>query len=201
MATNGEESDSDDIIQSYMHTLPKRHCIRIPNTDDNQETGTQSNEQRQIEEDEAEDTDRNESLKLWEVKQMAKGFMDNTINKVLENYIMQPSRLFRDNDMENTAVMMAIQNHGLVHSTGDSLFLTSHAYDSSYEQSEANFSTFNPVSVEPFEVDNSAVVEKCNESDTSLEDTDDSDQQEDFLERAVAEAIKKKGLIISNILK
>ena len=67
-----------------------------------------------------------EKLKRWQACQVAKGYVDNTINKVLENYIMGTSssysleesrfQLFRGNDMEDTAVMMAIRNHGLVQS-------------------------------------------------------------------------------------
>ena len=65
-----------------------------------------------------------EKLRGWQACQVAKSFVDNTINRVLENYIMSPPfsypfedpwyRLFRGNQMEDTAVTMAIRNHGLV---------------------------------------------------------------------------------------
>lgn len=151
---------------------------------------------------------------------MAKGFVDNTINKMLENFILPAEsysvedpecRVFRGNDMENTAVMMAIRKHGLVQTadqgsqsdnfynnetpwtnndnTNVSCCPSSNAQDTedvsnSIAASSTNTSKSNDPPEEP----------QCNGSIWEAGKIADNDQQEDFLERAVAEAIKKKGL-------
>lgn len=68
--------------------------------------------------------DRREKLRCWQACQVAQGFVNNTINSVLENYRKSPPSshrfedpwycLLRGNQMEDTAVSMAIRNHGLV---------------------------------------------------------------------------------------
>lgn len=73
---------------------------------------------------EEDDRRAREKLRCWQACQVAKGFVDNTINRVLENYHKSPamSHPFEDpwycflhgNQMEDTAVSMAIRNHGLV---------------------------------------------------------------------------------------
>lgn len=155
---------------------------------------------------------------------MAKGYVDNTINKVLENYIMVTSssysleesrfQLFRGNDMEDTAVLMAIRNHGLVQSAG--LVSQSNAFYSdkapgywtnseytdvqcSYpfnrtQNSESFESSVATTSASSLRLNDSKAEKDYNRFDWDLDKIDESDQQENFLERAVAEAIKKKGL-------
>lgn len=146
-----------------------------------------------------------EKLRGWQACQVAKGFVDNTINRVLENYIMSPPltypfedpwcRLFRSNQMEDTAVTMAIRNHGLVRSMdfaqAQSLF------EERMPDFPRNLSGVSPqiatTSADASLLTDSEAASTSGEGDWS-EDKYDSDQQQDFLDRAVAEAIKKKGL-------
>lgn len=163
-----------------------------------------------------------EKLKRWQACQVAKGFVDNTINKIVENYIAGASspypleesmfQLFGGNDTEDAAVTMAIRNHGLVQST--ELVSQSSAF---YSDKAPGYWTGNDYAdvycscpsnrvqgVGGFE--NSAATASTGSlrlgssadgrgaNDWDLDKIDESDQQENFLERAVAEAIKKKGL-------
>lgn len=180
-------------------------------------------ETENVEYDDAERQAR-EKLKRWQACQVAKGYVDNTINVVLENYIMVTSsscsveesrfQLFRGNDMEDTAVMMAIRNHGLVQSTGlipqSSAFYSDKApgYWTNNEytdvhcscpsnriQNVGNFeNSVATTSANSLRLNDSKSTEEYNRLDFDLDKIDENDQQENFLERAVAEAIKKKGL-------
>lgn len=180
-------------------------------------------ETENVEYDDAERQAR-EKLKRWQACQVAKGYVDNTINVVLENYIMVTSssysveesrfQLFRGNDMEDTAVMMAIRNHGLVQSAGlvsqSSAFYSDKApgYWTNNEytdvhcscpsnriQNVGNFeNSVATTSANSLRLNDSKSTEEYNRLDWDLDKIDENDQQENFLERAVAEAIKKKGL-------
>lgn len=73
---------------------------------------------------EEEDRLAREKLRRWQACQVAKSFVDNTINRVVANYRMSSPTsppfedpwycLLRGNRMEDTAVSMAIRNYGLV---------------------------------------------------------------------------------------
>lgn len=165
-----------------------------------------------------------EKLKMWQAFQAAKGTVDNTVNRVLEdcNMIAAPDcleedlteglfRFFRENDMEDTAVMMAIRNYGLVQSVDpvpqshddkipdyrtDSDYIGVHySFPSNRMQDIRNLpATLPTMSSDPSRLSNSVEMGRCNASNLDEDKIYDSDQPEDFLERAVAEAIKKKGL-------
>ncbi|KAK1117568.1 hypothetical protein K0M31_016598 [Melipona bicolor] len=227
MATDIEESDTDDHERP---APPKRQCTRLKVSETIWDTEKSSvgkeetiQETENVEYDDAERQAR-EKLKRWQACQVAKGYVDNTINKVLENYIMVTSssysleesrfQLFRGNDMEDTAVLMAIRNHGLVQSAG--LVSQSNAFYSdkapgywtnseytdvqcSYpfnrtQNSESFESSVATTSASSLRLNDSKGEEDYNRFDWDLDKIDESDQQENFLERAVAEAIKKKGL-------
>ncbi|XP_031829957.1 uncharacterized protein LOC116425861 [Nomia melanderi] len=225
MATDIEESDTDD------HERPapsKRQCTRLIKVN---ETVWEENKNSDTKEETIEDPEhvQYEKLKKWQMCQVAKGFLDNTINKVLENYIMgaPPSypldesrfQWIRENDMEDTAVLMAIRNHGLVQS-GDFVSQSNASYshntseywtnneftDAHYscssngvENIENRGSSIATTSTNSIRLNNSNSTEEYIKHDWDLEKADDNDQQENFLERAVAEAIKKKGLTALSI--
>lgn len=113
----------------------------------------------------------------------------------MENYILGPQadasqfRLFRGTEMEDTAVMMAISNHGLVHSEqmeGESSDIYQNFSNSVESDESKNFSI--PLGATSSKIISSG-IDNCDEK----MDNDGGDEQ-DFLERAVAEAIKIKGL-------
>lgn len=160
-----------------------------------------------------------EKLKGWQAFQVAKGFVDNTINRVMEHYIMAPAgtffledpwmRSFRGDEMEDTAVSMAIRNHGLVPSANLSQmnpFFSGKTVNFFTSDDFPNYSLNSPTvpencpsststsSAPDFIPATSDQVEVSPERNWIDEKTDPSDQEHDFLERAVAEAIKKKGL-------
>lgn len=147
-----------------------------------------------------------EKLKLWQAFQEEEGSMDNTINEVLAYYrMMHPpdpleeessvgSRFhlsYRRNDMEDTAVTMAIRNHGLVQSADLAL-------QPPYCKCigvNCSFSSKCMYELEDFPygaVYSTVETGKCDALDADK--VYECDQPEDFLERAVGEAIKKKGL-------
>ncbi|XP_060830601.1 uncharacterized protein LOC132915003 [Bombus pascuorum] len=227
MATDIEESDTDDHERP---APPKRQCTRLKGNEmiwdmEKNSVGKEEmvQETENVEYDDAERQAR-EKLKRWQACQVAKGHVDNTINVVLENYIMVTSssysveesrfQLFRGNDMEDTAVMMAIRNHGLVQSAGlvsqSSAFYSDKApgYWTNNEytdvhcscpsnriQNVGNFeNSVATTSANSLRLNDSKSTEEYDRLDWDLDKIDENDQQENFLERAVAEAIKKKGL-------
>ncbi|XP_050596844.1 uncharacterized protein LOC126925392 [Bombus affinis] len=229
MATDIEESDTDDHERP---APPKRQCTRLKGNEtiwDMEKNSVGKKEMVQetenVEYDDAERQAR-EKLKRWQACQVAKGYVDNTINVVLENYIMVTSssysveesrfQLFRGNDMEDTAVMMAIRNHGLVQSGQSGLVSQSNAFYSDKApgywtnneytdvhcscppnniQNVGNFeNSVATTSANSLRLNDSKSTEEYNRLDWDLDKIDENDQQENFLERAVAEAIKKKGL-------
>ncbi|KAF7399694.1 hypothetical protein HZH68_008286 [Vespula germanica] len=224
MATDVEESDTDDHERPVPPKRQRTRCIKV---DENYwETDKIScNSKHTIQEAENvehEDLERREKLRRWQACQVAKGFVDNTINRMVENFILPSEsystgdpefRVFKGNDMENTAVMMAIRNHGLVQSTelvsqSDTFYSnetpgcctnndntnvsccpSSHMQDAGDSSNSVATSSANSL-----KLDDSLEIPRYNGSTCDVGKTADSDQQEDFLERAVAEAIKKKGL-------
>ncbi|KAG7207911.1 hypothetical protein KM043_009501 [Ampulex compressa] len=227
MATDVEESDTDEHQRPAPPKRQRTRLVKLHETCLDTEKQPIEKEQlaQEIENGEYDDAEMHarEKLKRWQACQLAKGFVDNTINRVLENYIMgthasyssEDSRfcLFRGNDMENTAVMMAIRNHGLVQSA--ELVSQSHSFyddkapgywtDNDYVDVQCSHSSDHMEGMGNFSRSmattsagsvrvNSSDAEQYNRLEWRADEVDDSDQQEDFLERAVAEAIKKKGL-------
>ncbi|XP_076302309.1 uncharacterized protein LOC143220574 [Lasioglossum baleicum] len=226
MATDIEESDTDDHERP---APPKRQCTRVKVNETIWDMEKNSNgkeeivqETENVEYDDAERQAR-EKLERWQDYQVTKGYVDNTINKVLENYIMGTStsysleesrfQLFKGNDMEDTAVMMAIRNHGLVQSAGlvsqSSAFYSDKApgYWTNNEYTDVHCScpsnriqggsfekSIATTSTNSLRLNDSKSTEEYNRLDWDLDKIDENDEQENFLERAVAEAIKKKGL-------
>lgn len=217
MATDVEESDTED----HERAVPsKRQCIQV-NDDNKQQMIYQVADQDDNNHSETEsEYDRNERLTLerWQACQVAKGFVDNTINRVMENYILGPQadpsqfRLFRGTEMENTAVMMAIRNHGLVPDSDDADEFDTliDDKDSSWNNNiiqnhsniqnkiiDTNIPYATTSSDDIFTINTSTIVNQ----DVVKDKLDDNDvvgvgggDEQDFLERAVAEAIKIKGL-------
>lgn len=59
-------------------------------------------------------------LRKWQARQIARGFVDNTINSVLETWTIRPfddgdfvENCRNDGQVEDDAILMAIQEHGL----------------------------------------------------------------------------------------
>lgn len=234
MATDIKESDTNDHERP---APPKRQCTRLVKPtetiwDMEKILNGQDEVIQETENMEYDDAERlaRVRLKRWQVCQVAKGYLDNTINKILEDSIIMGTsssysleessfQLFNccsgcSNNMEDTAVMMAIRNHGLVQSAGlvsqSSAFYsdkapgywTNNEYTDVYcscssnrVQGVGNFeNSLATTSADSLRLNDSKCSEECNRLDWDLDKIDENDQQENFLERAVAEAIKKKGL-------
>ena len=149
-----------------------------------------------------------EKLKLWQAFQEKEGSMDNSINEVLAYYKMihPPDgwipleeesvdssfhMSYIGNDMEDTAVTMAIRNHGLVQSAE----LPLQPHYCKCIGVDCSFSSKCMYELEDFPygaVYSNVETGRCNALDADK--VYECDQPEDFLERAVGEAIKKKGL-------
>lgn len=186
-----------------------------------------------------------EKLKRWQAFQAARGIMDNTVNKVLENMMLPADhldqdstvnsivsrlRLFQGNymslhgtllhggdSMEDTAVMMAIRNHGLVKTAKlvsqshndrtpgcrnvcDYIGVHCSSPSSRTQDIKGSSTTLPTTSSNLLGSSNPIEMGRCNTSNSDADKIYDSDQPEDFLERAVAEAIKKKGLSALSVL-
>ncbi|XP_015590309.1 uncharacterized protein LOC107265394 [Cephus cinctus] len=195
MATDVEESDTDEHERPAPSKRPRTRFLNsdhFRSSDREQPSETQSSELSESEEAERRARDK---LKKWQACQVARGFVDNTINQLLEIHTMTPAasysledpriRLFCGTEMEDTAVMMAIQNHGLVQSA--ELVQSAQSFGC-YQQDIRCFCPANRETIP------SIVVGSVSNEPQLNEHQDESVQQHDFLERAVAEAIKKKGL-------
>ncbi|XP_011686028.1 PREDICTED: uncharacterized protein LOC105448881 [Wasmannia auropunctata] len=213
VASDDEDSDADEHECAFFPS--KRHCTQLskatePGRPDAEQHTTSANV---AETPASSDYDEiiyqihiEEKLKLWQAFQEEEGSMDNSINEVLAYYrMMHPpdpleeessvgSRFhqsYRGNDMEDTAVTMAIRNHGLVQSA--ELALQPH-YCKCIGV-DCSFSSKCMYELEDFPygtVYSNVETGRCNALDADK--VYECDQPEDFLERAVGEAIKKKGL-------
>lgn len=213
MATDIEESDTDDHERP---APPKRQCTRLLNNDavwDTDKSLEKKEEAPQITEsveyDDAEKQAR-EELKRWQACQVANGYVDNIINIVLENCMDS----LEDNDMEDIAVMMAIFNHGLsagiVSEAAACYSVKAPGYGTNNNNNntnnnnksvvrcscpsngvQGNFENVATTSSGSLRLNGTREEERL---DWDLDKIDENDQQENILERAVAEAIKKKGL-------
>ncbi|XP_050506341.1 uncharacterized protein LOC126884452 [Diabrotica virgifera virgifera] len=154
-------------------------------------------------------------LRKWQARQIARGFVDNTINKVLEAWINRPVDVPRfiesyknNGEIENDAILMAIHSHGLQSPFGDPL---QSSHRSSFTEAEVSLPSTKP-DLEQFSQDNLENVEneriKAQEVQSSSTDGSSSpddgvvanskeveeDNTIDFLNAAVSAAIQKKGL-------
>lgn len=213
VASDDEDSDADEHECAFFQA--KRHCTQLSkaveaHSDAEQHTSanteTPPSNVGNIDYDEIiYQIQIEEKLKLWQAFQEEEGSMDNSINEVLAYYrMMHPpdpleeesvgSRFhlsYRGNDMEDTAVTMAIRNHGLVQSA--ELALQPH-YCKCIGV-DCSFSSKCMYELEDFPygtVYSNVETGRCNALDADK--VYECDQPEDFLERAVGEAIKKKGL-------
>lgn len=122
-------------------------------------------------------------LLRWQARQVAKGFVDNTINRVLEHWTLASfdaanfvENCDNDGKVEDEGILMAIQSHGL-------------RPDSPREGSSGSQESRNPVAYQ--EIAKSALENANNE----LRQTEQNlDNQMDFLNAAVSVAISEKGL-------
>ncbi|GAB1867028.1 hypothetical protein CAJAP_08107 [Camponotus japonicus] len=213
VASDDEDSDG----QECAFFPAKRHCsTQLSEVDEtrsdteqhmNATTETTTNNVGNIEYDEIiYQIQIEEKLKLWQAFQEEEGSMDNSINEVLAYYrMMHPpepleensigSRFhlsYRRNDMEDTAVTMAIRNHGLVQSAELALLQPHYCKCIGVD---CSFSSKCMYELEDFPygtVYSNVETGRCNALDADK--IYECDQPEDFLERAVGEAIKKKGL-------
>lgn len=130
-------------------------------------------------------------LLRWQARQLAKGFVDNTINRVLEQWRLSvhASDLFLENCdgdelVEDEGILMAIQSHGL--------------------RQELNYNSDND-GVHQVEslLDNSVSTTEDSENRHSCQESDYRDGERkiddiDFLNAAVSVAISNKGLSSSS---
>ncbi|XP_074034836.1 uncharacterized protein [Leptinotarsa decemlineata] len=155
-------------------------------------------------------------LQKWQARQLARGFVDNTINSVLDTYSNPPfdatdfvENCQNDVQVEDDAILMAIQSHGLQSSSQRNI--------PCFKSSENNIS-FKKAEIEESTQDNFENVQseliKENVSTSNSNDTDmmycgsscssQMDQRNtvsedpmEFLNAAVSAAIQKNGLSYS----
>ncbi|EZA59469.1 uncharacterized protein LOC105275256 [Ooceraea biroi] len=220
MASDDEDSDVDeDFALRQTGVFPaKRHCTQLSEVN---ETRTDTEQGMSINMETAANSLKNidyeeviyqmqieEKLKSWQAFQEKEGSMDNNVNEILDYYrkmhplvsedevsVDQLARFhfrFKENDMEDTAVAMAIRNHGLVQSTKLALqgryCKCRRKLMHSAIPSECTYEG---------ELSCGPVISNVETRRRNAFDADkvyECDQPEDFLERAVGVAIKKKGL-------
>ncbi|XP_076260754.1 uncharacterized protein LOC143196716 isoform X2 [Rhynchophorus ferrugineus] len=161
-------------------------------------------------------------LRKWQARQIARGFVDNTINSMLENWVDRPfdaahfvEDCENDGQVEDDAILMAIQSHGL-----QSGWRTNMSNSSNISSNISNSSKSGSITLEST-CDNYENLQKEQENESSVASTSSSmsidtvssisnHYEEDlgdpmnFLNAAVTVAIQKKGLTYgcpSNILK
>ena len=151
-----------------------------------------------------------EKLSVWQERQVARSILDNTINRVRDNYILNRlvgREFLREGggQMEDTAVRMAIRHHGLVSTTETESLSPAHfltRWSSTVEHSDFFRDALLPLpgSSADLQLPTSSEVDHRLLGTVWNEDKmDETDREQDFLERAVAEAIKKKGLSVLSV--
>lgn len=131
-------------------------------------------------------------LLRWQARQLAKGFVDNTINRVLEQWRLSihASDLFvgncdSDELVEDEGILMAIQSHGLKQETNQQSFYSDS--DNLENLLDNTNMAFPQSSRSPTEGENSISYENVSGSGKKIDDVD-------FLNAAVSVAISNKGL-------
>lgn len=155
-------------------------------------------------------------LRKWQARQIARGFVDNTINTVLETWINPPfdaadfvENCDNDGQVEDDAILMAIQSHGLQSNARGSVQLSSSIRDREIafvrnpeieESTLDNFENYqNELIKEQENVSSSSNADSmsCDSSISNAgegENLDMGGDPMDFLNAAVSVAIQKKGL-------
>lgn len=149
-------------------------------------------------------------LRKWQARQIARGFVDNTINSVLDTWSSRPldaadmvDNYANDGQVEDDAILMAIQSHGLQSNSRLDQPSSSITENERTLQRNSEIEEFTNDNLENFENER-----KEQESGSSLlensESTTDGGPQDlgiddtmDFLSAAVSVAIQKKGLSYS----
>ncbi|KAL7288975.1 hypothetical protein TKK_0016933 [Trichogramma kaykai] len=155
---------------------------KIPHIDEKTQSPAKTPEMEEPSIEEQQNALPKDKLYHWQACQMAKSLIDNTINKSLENYQRYPNvpssavfedpwyHLLKGKKVEDTAITMAIREHGL---------------------SRASAST----SLQPL-----TSIDDGTYDDVKGEYSEDShynfDNQEAIIDRAIAEAINQKGLSV-----
>ncbi|XP_023246658.1 uncharacterized protein LOC106643584 isoform X2 [Copidosoma floridanum] len=196
MATDAEESDTDE----HEKPRPAKRQKILENQSEAELEPPDPENPEEVVIDEEEDRRSREKLRCWQTCQVIRGFIDNAINSAIENCSMSPSGtfqdpwycLFRGNRIEDTAISAAIRNYGLIRSLDINSLVDEKApnvpQSSETVQESAAAMSSEAMLTSLDKAGNSSEVESW------LTSTYDSDHQQDFLDRAVAEAIKKKGL-------
>lgn len=125
-------------------------------------------------------------LRKWQARQIARGFVDNTINSVLESWTTRPDDIGdfvencrNDGQVEDDAILMAIQEHGLQSTTPSRESTTLRFSSGSKEQMTA------------------ILVKEISEHYSDSNSLSESGENFDFMNEAVSVAIEKKGLSYS----
>lgn len=136
-------------------------------------------------------------LLRWQARQIAKGFVDNTINRVLEHWRWAPDDASHfvencDNEgqVEDEGILMAIQSHGLRQDSPNS----SSSAGAESGNNPVAYQEIAKSALDNYEnVHNELKQTKHNYSAGSKQ-TSEVDDQIDFLSAAVSVAISEKGL-------
>lgn len=129
-------------------------------------------------------------LRKWQAKQIAKAFVDNTINSVLETWATRPvdatdfiENCRNDGQVEDDAILMAIQEHGLRSRT------------KSRQESRLEISDDLKEQMASFLVkENKEASDDCSSNLSQIEHYRQREDSWDFINAAVSAAIDKEGL-------
>lgn len=136
-------------------------------------------------------------ISKWQARQIARGFVDNTINSVLESWSNPPPQFdaqdFVDNfendcQVKDESILMAIQSHGLQYPKTTNQQTVSFLYTNDNEMIEES-------TMDNFENYQNELIKQNN--DTLMRCDDTNNDPIDFLNAAVSVAIQKKGLSYS----
>lgn len=155
---------------------------------------------------------RDDYLQKWQARQVVKGYIDNTINQVLETCMISRhdasnviERIENDDQVEDEGILMAIQLHGL-HSNDENVY----RLNGNRPNAQTNSSFVKNLEIEEFTLDNyqnvhneiikNKMTDKGHNSfvngDTFI--NNELRDHSHFLETAVSVAIRKKGLSSQN---
>ncbi|CAH0553566.1 unnamed protein product [Brassicogethes aeneus] len=130
-------------------------------------------------------------LRRWQARRVARGFVDNTINTILETYMNQPS------DFDASDLVENCENDGQVEDEGILMAIQSHGLQSNINQSTSTSKIFPEATMDNY-TNYHHEISTSSRSFPSTEPTScDNLQMEDpmdFLNAAVSAAIDKNGL-------
>ncbi|XP_018575691.1 uncharacterized protein LOC108914365 [Anoplophora glabripennis] len=154
-------------------------------------------------------------LRKWQARQIARGFVDNTINTVLETWINPPfdaadfvENCDNDGQVEDDAILMAIQSHGLQSNARGNVQFSSSADEREIafvrnpeieESTLDNFENYQNELIKEQENVSSSSNGDSMSCDSSISNPGEGESLDigdpmDFLNAAVSVAIQKKGL-------